>query len=165
MRRLPFVCLGLAIAAASAFVLATVEGLPDPVATHFGGSGTPDAWMSRRVYASALLFFVSVFPLLLAAAIGGVPRLVPGLVSLPNRDYWLSPERRRASLEYLTAHACWLGCLITLTAAAIHGTILDAHREDPVRLDNGVVLTIVVVFLLTEVGWIALLWRRFRRHR
>jgi uncharacterized membrane protein len=165
MRRLPLVCLGLAIAAASGYVLATVEGLPDPVATHFGGSGAPDAWLTRPAYTLGMLFFVTAFPLLMVAAIGGVPRLLPGLVSLPNRDYWLSPGRRRASLEYLTAHACWLGCLITLTAAAIHGAILDAHHREPVRLDNAAVLTIVVVFLLAEIGWIALLWRRFRRRR
>lgn len=165
MRRLPFACLGLAIAAASGFLLATVERLPDPVATHFGGSGAADAWMTRPVYTLGMLFFLVAFPLLMVGAIGGLPRLIPNLVNLPNRHYWLGPERRRASLDYLAAHACWLGCLITLTAAAVHWAILGAHERDPVTIDNGAVLTIVAVFLVVEIGWIGLLWRRFRRPR
>lgn len=165
MLRLPLLCLGIAIAGASAFLLATVEGLPDPVATHFGRSGAPDAWMTRPVYTLAMLFFLTGFPLLMVGAVGGLPRLLPSLVNLPHRHYWLGPARRRASLEYLSAHACWLGCLITVTAAAVHWSILDAHRNEPVRLDNALLLTIVAVFIVTEIGWIALLWRRFRRPR
>ena len=40
-----------------------------------------------------------------------LPRMMTSAINIPNRDYWLAPARREATLRYIEAHAYWLGSL------------------------------------------------------
>ena len=161
MTRLPCTIFGALLAAAAALLLATVGALPDRIPTHFGGGGVPNAWMTRGGYTLFMFAFVLGLPLLVACAVGVLPRLVPRLVNLPNRDYWLAPERRDASLAFLGRHACWLGCMMTLMGAGAHVLILRASAATPPRLENGLFLWLLGVFFVAMAVWIVAIFRRF----
>ena len=95
--------------------------LPERVATHFGADGQPNDWMSRT--ASTLLLAglqigVPLF-LMLINAISG--RLPASMLNIPNKDYWLSPERRGATLCHMSRMMTWI---IVLTASFM---IVTAH--------------------------------------
>jgi uncharacterized membrane protein len=165
MRRLPLVVLLSLILAAGLFVLITVDGLPARVATHFGVGGMPNGWMSRSGYMLFMLCFTVAFPLLVSAMAGGLPRLLPNLTNVPHRRYWMAPERREATLDFLAGHACWLGCMIALLAGAVHWMIVQAHGYSPVRLPTASFVTTVGVFLLGLGIWIARALLRFRPPR
>ena len=49
-----------------------------------------------------------IMALLVARIIERVP---PSAVNIPNRDYWLADERRRATIDYVTEQFLWIECL------------------------------------------------------
>jgi uncharacterized membrane protein len=151
------------VVAAAAFIVTTASALPDCVATHFGASNLPNGWMTRTGYVVFMLAFASGMPLVLAAAVGLLPRLAPHAVNLPNREYWLAPTRREASLRYLEEHGCRLGVLFTGTIALVHVAILRAHETDPPVLPMAIFLPVLLGTLVGTGIWALTLFRRFRR--
>jgi uncharacterized membrane protein len=165
MTRLPYAIFAALLGGAAILQLATTGALPDRIPTHFGASGVPNAWMTRGGYTTFMLAFTVGLPILVVAAIGVLPRLAPRLVNLPNRDHWLAPGRREASLAYLGRHACWLGCMMVLMGAGAHVLIVRASSSSPPRLEQGLFLGLLSVFLGAMVVWIVALVRRFPRPR
>ena len=162
MRRLHLLLFLGAMLAAAGYVVATSAGLPARVATHFGGSGAADGWMTRAGYVRFMLLFIAVLPSALVAAIGLLPRLFPQWVNLPNRAYWLGPERREDSLDFLLAHACWFGVLIVLFMAAIHYLLLQANAASPPRLPTVPFVALLAAFVAGLAVLMVMLYRRFR---
>jgi uncharacterized membrane protein len=165
MRRLPLLVLLTLTLAGAVFVLTTVDGMPPHIATHFGAGGMPNGWMSRSGYAMYQLVFTVALPLLVSAMAGGLPRLLPNLTNIPHRPYWMAPERREATLDFLADHACWLGCLIVVFASSLHWVIMQAHTHNPVRLPTTTFVTTLGLFLFGLGVWIVLALLRFRRPR
>jgi serine/threonine-protein kinase len=154
-----------AMAATVAFILATVPALPDQVGTHFGAGGVADGWMTRDGYRLYMLAFAVGFAGFIVAMIGVLPRLVPGAINVPNRAYWLAPERRAETAAFLLAHACLLGVLIEAMIAGVHWLVLEANAATPPRLATVPFVTLLGAFLACVLVWIAALVRRFRMPR
>jgi serine/threonine-protein kinase len=165
MRQLPHALFLAAMAGTVAFVLATTPALPDRVATHFGPGGVADGWMTRDGYRLYMLAFAIGFVGFIVAMVGVLPRLFPAAVNVPNRAYWLAPERRTASAAYLLAHACLLGVLLEAMIAGVHALLLEANAASPPRLATGAFLALLAAFLALVLVWIVALLRRFRRPR
>jgi len=155
--------LGGAMVAAAWHIDTTAALLPDTVATHFAGDGQPNGWMTRDGYRVFMIVFVTVLPLFFVAVTGWLPRLLPGSVGIPNRQYWMAPQRREQALRFLTAHACWLGCLLVLFILGVHVLLLQANRSVPVRLSESGMFGLLGAFALALLAWIVILVRRFRR--
>ncbi len=83
--------------------------LPDRVASHFGASGRPDAWSGKgsfvKIYIIVVAFIAVLFP-----GRGLILRKTPAsLINLPNKDYWLSPERKQETVAVLSRQFLWFG--------------------------------------------------------
>jgi serine/threonine-protein kinase len=85
--------------------------LPERVATHFNGSGEPNGWMSRSANQMSMLIFGLVFPLFVVVFCFAARFLPAGLINLPDKDYWLAPERRGETFNYLVGHSLWFSRL------------------------------------------------------
>jgi uncharacterized membrane protein len=85
--------------------------LPETVASHFNFKNEADAWMSKK---SFLIIQVAVI-LFSSVLIGGfvylIPRLPKSSFNLPNKDYWLSNERKKESLMLFQRFMLWFGTL------------------------------------------------------
>ncbi len=72
--------------------------LPNPMASHFGPSGKADGWMDKTSFAIFYVVLVAFF----SAMFGGMKWLLKKCpdesINLPNKEYWLAPERREQSL-------------------------------------------------------------------
>jgi serine/threonine-protein kinase len=148
--------------AGAGFVISTTAPLPERVASHFGAGGHANGYMTRDGYRSFMLFFTVGFPLFIVLAIAGLPRLMPQYTNLPNREYWLAPERRTQAFDFLTTHALWLGCLIEVFICSVHWSVIQANTHHPPQLANGPFLTSLGVFLGTLVVWTIMLMWQFR---
>lgn len=98
----------LRIGAYAALVLVALVGvaqelvylphLPERVASHFGANGQPDGFTSKSSY----LYMMSSMKLGMALMLGLLAyfiRYIPtSMINIPNRSYWLHPERRSATL-------------------------------------------------------------------
>jgi uncharacterized membrane protein len=163
MPRFALYLLIASVLAAAWYVDATTGILPERVATHFGGGGRPNGWMTRDGYRVFMLSFVTLLPLFMVLMAGVMPRLFPNATNIPNRHYWMAPQRRDQALRFLAAHACWLGCLMVVFILAIHVLLLQANHGMPVRLPERPFFMLLGGFALALVVWIIVLVWRFRR--
>ena len=148
---------------AAAFIIATTGSLPERVASHFGAGGAANGFMPQSGYRQFMLVFAVGVPLAVVLLISGLPRLFPGLVNIPNRDYWLAPDQREASLDFLVRHGYLFGCLLVIFICVVHGLVLLANTHSPPRLANGPFIGALLVFLVAMGFWIGALVLRFRQ--
>jgi uncharacterized membrane protein len=146
---------------AVAFVIYTTRYLPETVATHFGAGNQANGWMSRDFYLLFMLSFMIGISSFVSLAVGTLPRKFPQWTNVPNRDYWLSVERRDESLKYLNAHGKRLGCLIVMMMLGMHYTILIANHMRPPMLPVSIFSSVLFGFVLALIWWIVRLYRRF----
>ena len=136
--------------------------LPERIATHFGSGGLPDGWSSS--YAGTLMMLgVNSF---LFVTFYFSPRIIDKVparwISLPNRDYWLAPERRWRAVELLSDYMWQFGTALFLFMFVAGLLTLRANLSDPVRLDETAFLTALAIFLGYVVYWTIALVRAFR---
>jgi hypothetical protein len=163
MRPRSLVIFGVLALLGTLFVLFTIGEFPERVASHFGSDDDPDGWITRNSYLLFILSFLLVYPVLIGFLIGFLPRVRPDWVNFPNRDYWLAPERRKESLEFLSAQGYWFGCLLLVLVAGIHWAILVANRSDPPALPLGIFVPFVAGFIAGFIVWLVVIFRRFRK--
>lgn len=142
--------------------------LPAKVAVHFDLNGKPNGWSSKP----GLIALVVQFGLIAAliASSGAVLRRLPEtLVSLPNKSYWLSPERRTRSFDTIEAWLRWLAVLVMALLTAVMALIvaanvpsLAAHAPPAAMLERSPLL-LSVAFLVPLFGMIGWLYWRFRK--
>jgi hypothetical protein len=81
---------------------------------------------------------------------------------LPNREYWLEPERRERTLGYLRAHGQVFACAVALFLAYVHWSVVRANQVKPPAMSMDAVWTGLAVFGVVLVMWLGALWWRFR---
>ena len=135
--------------------------LPEVVASHFGPSGAPDAWMSRggllATFAAGQAIIFSVAPL----ATTLVKRLPTELVNLPNKDYWLTPERRDEAVRRLANHAWGFSAAIGAFIVFVEVLVVRANLAHA-PLENGIFLAGLAGVFAFTIGWIVRMNAAFR---
>jgi uncharacterized membrane protein len=150
------------LAFAILFVVGTVSQLPPMVASHFDAAGQANAFMSRSGYTRFVLCLALGLPLAVVAILTAVYSRATDL-KLPNREYWLAPQRIDRTRAFLVAHGVWFGSLLVILACLVHWLELVANREQPPHLSNSMFAAVMIAFLLATAAWIAALMVAFRR--
>ena len=147
------------------FVLVSGTQLPPTVASHFVGSGEADAFMSRAGYLGAMCFFAAGVPAIMVFWTRRLIHRAPQRVNLPNRAYWLAPERREGTLRAITSHMMVFGFALSLLLAWAHWEVIQANLRQPPRLASGRFLAGLGTFAVATAWWVYRLYARFRRMR
>lgn len=163
MSRIAGIALGTATAVAAVLVAATAAGLPDPVATHFSGSGRADGWTARPVYAASMTVLTLAVPLATWLSLAWLPRRWPRLVNLPNRDHWFAPERREATLARLARFGILLSAAVLALMVSVHVGVVDANRRVPPAAGSTILVLPAVFGLAIAALGIASVLRFHRR--
>ncbi len=159
--RTPFVVLGVLFGAIAVRVLLVWDQLPPVMASHFDASGTPNGWMSRGVF-FAVIGAAGGGTTLLVAASGLWLRLIPShLINLPNREHWLTPERRDETLRRMGAWMAWFGVLTGGLMALVTELSLRANLERA-PLASGPIWAGLGIYVATTIAMIVRLYRMFR---
>jgi len=157
-----FVFLFLLVSGGAILAL-TANLLPPQVASHFDAAGVARGFMARSDYLLFMLAMTIGVPLLIAATTALLPRLVPvDKLRLPNRDYWLAPERRDATLAGLTTSGLGMASIVAAFLIAVHVMVIVANRQLPPRLDSTTLWFLVGALVVSSVLWQFLRWRRFK---
>ena len=135
-------------------------GLPEMVASHFGPSGRPDAWMSRDAF---VWLYVMVVLSVVGLGFGTEWMIRRGpveLINFPHREYWFAAPRREATSRWvvprvvgLLLSGAWLVMLSVQLAADA-----NASREN---IDMAWMLGAVSLYTLLTVVVVATSYRRF----
>jgi uncharacterized membrane protein len=139
--------------------------LPDRLASHFNAAGLPNGWMSKTQ-------FLWVYALVLIPALaiefwvsGKIASKRDAQLNLPNKEYWLAPERRAATFAYFESFCAWYGCAFLLVIAFAMGLAMRANFDSPPVLPTAPILMDVVGFFVFNIAAVILMLRRFSSTR
>lgn len=134
--------------------------MPDRVASHFGASGFPTSWMAKSSFFLMYAILIIVAAYVEFRAYRSIAKTSPARINLPNKDYWLAPERRAETFDFFKAFFAWYGCSLLLLEVVTMELVIRANTHTPVMLSTGPMLTIVSAFVLFTFGGIVhMLWR------
>ena len=148
---------------AAAFTWLINHGLPDPIASHFDAEGDPDAFMPRSEYIAIMMAVTVIVPLFIATLTGFVLSRAGVRINLPNRDYWLAPERRTETIGFLTQQSSQFAALLVLFMCYAQWLAARANSTTPPSLDSGLFFVGLGVFMACVIVGAVRLVRRFRR--
>lgn len=159
--RLPKLVFAILAIAAAFYFSSLYPQLPDVMASHFDARGVPNGWQTKSAFFTVLIA-VSV----LAAVVGfGIPMLItalpPQLINLPNKTYWLAPERRTETMNFLNGHFAWFGCaLFAVVLFAINYAIqANLHPHSPPGAAP--LLFVIIGFLAFAIAGTVRVFKRF----
>ena len=136
--------------------------LPETVASHFGPGGQPDGWSSKSTFLAlyGVMVVVTVGPLLLLPLF--LRRIPDHLINLPNKDYWLAPERREETFRIIGVYLLWLANGTLMFLAHLMGVAMAANLEPEPRLGITSWWSFGL-YMAFVIGWTPVLLRRFYR--
>jgi uncharacterized membrane protein len=137
--------------------------MPPVLATHFGGSGAPNGWQTQSQF---FVLEVVLLGLCLLLAFG-IPRLIGALpislVNVPNKEYWLAPERREDTIAFFKAQFAWFGCAFLAFLLVVNQLVFKANQTLPRHLDNTEFVIALFAFLAYVGIWTVRLVLRFSK--
>ena len=148
-------------ACAALFVWLTSRALPELAASHFAASGTANGFMSRTIYVRFMLLFVVVLPLVLVFVPSVSLNNRKAGIRLPNRDYWLAPERRAETVEFLRQHMARFGSMLVVFLCYIHWLVVRANSVFPPNMPAPWAVGGIGVFVVCALIWVRALLRHF----
>jgi serine/threonine-protein kinase len=113
-----------------AFVLLTAQSLPLVVASHFDAAGHPNAHMPRDNYIVLYMALLVLVPSCVAALPWFISKIPMAYVNLPNRTYWLAPEKMAETKQVLQSYMITLAIGLVCFLTGIHWLVLKAHQNN-----------------------------------
>jgi len=148
---------------AAVFLFFSSAPLPPVVASHFAAGGRPNGFMPRHDYL-VFMYLTTIGAPLAIAGLAFLLRVIPdSLVNMPNRKYWLAPERREETRAYLENHLLFFAGLLAIFLCFIHWLLVQANLRQPPVLPEPMLFRGLIVFLIVIAGWLIHLIHRFRQ--
>jgi serine/threonine-protein kinase len=127
----PVTVLLLLAALAAVQMLHYYPQLPEQVAVHFGSNGEPNGWSGKGEFALLMCGMEALFVVFALVLTVVLDRIPAALVNIPNRNYWLAPERRVQSMEFIKNQVVWmevatLGFFVALAQLVILANLGDS---------------------------------------
>ena len=161
--RLPKLLFVLLVLFAAVYFSAYYPKLPDLVASHFNAAGRANGWQPKELF---LGFFIgaSVITVVVGFAVPQLIRAVPvKLVNLPNKRYWLSPERAEGTLDFLAAWFAWMGCGLYVLLLFVFNYAVQANLHPQNPPDANTMWFAIIGFGAFTLIWGIRLTMRFAR--
>jgi len=139
--------------------------LPDRLASHFGASGIPNGWMTKSQF--FITFAVILLPALAVEfwVSHGIAKKSDAKLRLPNKEYWLAPERRAETFAYFDSFFAWYGCAFLFVEVFAMGLAMRANFDTPPQLPTGPIVSVIAGFILFNIGAVIAMFRRFSMPR
>jgi hypothetical protein len=164
MRKYPIVLFGLLLAGAAWRVSLLAGELPPVVAVHFDAQGVPNGFTTREGCRKFMLVLTLGAPVFIVLVTALIPRFIPAaMINIPNRDYWLAPERAGESLGFLSNQGIWFGCIFLVFTACVDELLVRANSAAPPIFPTGLFMGSMALLVAAIGVWAARMFRRFSR--
>jgi uncharacterized membrane protein len=137
--------------------------LPAVVASHFNERGAVNGWQTKSGF-----FIVLILASVIAAVVGfGIPRIMRTLpvemINLPNKRFWLAPERAAETQEFLSICFAWFGCAVFLLEILAFDFAVqhNLHPQNPPAPAH--MWYFVAGFLVFSLSWTIRMLAKFLR--
>ncbi len=136
--------------------------LPPRMASHFSASGRPDSWTEKGDL--LIIYFVTFLPTALIFL--GIKYLIHktpvSIISLPNKEIWLSPEHKEKSYDYISNWGLWFGIVTMILLVLVVDLVFRANLTPGPELSTMVWLYLILYMVYTIVAIIFMV-RRFMK--
>jgi hypothetical protein len=140
----------------------TVEQWPLRVAIQFNAQGQARGWASREAHLWMWLGLSVLLPAFMVGIFASIRYFPPQMINIPNRHYWLAPERRETSLRMVSRMGYGFACMLLLFLAGLYWILLLANQAAPPQLSAPAMWLALGLYLTAVAGWLIALYRRFR---
>lgn len=123
----------------------------------------PNNWEPKRLFLElyvVVLLSVTAVYLLVPRLVGTLP---PEMINLPNKGYWLSPERRAATTEYFLDHFAIFGAGTLALLVMIFQLCINANLPGQTSFPSAVGLAFGVAYGVFVAIWVTTFFLKFRR--
>jgi uncharacterized membrane protein len=137
--------------------------LPETVASHFDINGNPNGCLPKGPFIGAYIFviFVTLCSFLILPSLF---RYVPvSLISLPNRDYWLSSERKGETFRIITEKMLSFGNATTLFLIITFQLAFEANLNPTRHFSSHTMAILFGGFIVFTVIWTVTFIARFKK--
>jgi hypothetical protein len=152
----------LLVAVAAVFVWHSSQGLPPMVASHFGATGYANGFIPRGTYIVATLCALVLLPLAVVVPISVALNKPNAVINLPNRDYWLTAQRRPATIAFIRRQMLYFGVGLLTFICYVHWLVVKANGTAPPTLPSSTFMLGLVTFATFVVLWVGIYLKRFR---
>ncbi len=136
--------------------------VPQVVASHFDGTGVPNAWSGRdgffALYLGMVALLVGVFVLLPRWS---EKRIKFGM-KIPNPDYWLAPAKVEETKRFFRRQMLLIGIVHLLLAITTVQLAIEANLAETPLLDHRIYWALGLYFVFL-VAWLIHFFVHFRR--
>lgn len=136
--------------------------MPDVVASHFDGLGTPNGWSGRLgffgLYAAILLLLTGVFIYLP----GWSEKRTSFGMRIPNREFWLEPEQIESTRLFFRRQMLIIGVAHLGLAIFTMQLAIVANFDQTPRLHHSIAWALGIYFLFLS-GWLIHFFLHFRK--
>jgi hypothetical protein len=133
------------------------------LASHFDAIGKPNGYMPRGIYVVLMFVIVIVLPSFLAFLPSSLARRGDARLNIPNREYWLAPQKREATVAYLGQQGKRFATAVLLFLAYVHWLVVQANTHHPPSLSASWLVGGLTAFLVFVALWVGSLYAHFRR--
>ncbi|HEV2194577.1 MAG TPA: DUF1648 domain-containing protein [Candidatus Acidoferrum sp.] len=137
--------------------------LPNVVASHFNARGAANGWQTKQAFFSVFVG-MTVLCVLIGFGLAGIIGAIPiQLINLPNKQYWLAPEHRDETLEWMKAYFGWFACALYVLMIVVYDYAAQSnlHPDHPPSVAR--LIYTLVGFLAFVVVWLVRIFTRFGR--
>jgi len=106
------------------------EQLPEPVASHFDLGGHPNGYQSKFAFALTTTLLHGMFGLLVWTAPSLIRSTRDEFLNLPNKSYWLAPERKAQTKQRLSHWTSWFCCATVGLLTGTFELVIRANLHD-----------------------------------
>jgi hypothetical protein len=103
---------------------------------HFAADGQPDSWSSKDKFLNFYLATGAFFMILFMGIAFGMKYIPASLINFPNKNYWLSPERRQNSLDFFSGYFLWFASATILLLFDIMNQSIRVHIGEVGKLPH-----------------------------
>jgi uncharacterized membrane protein len=138
---------------------------PATMAAHFNVQGTPDRFVPKLDFFGFELQTVMIVIIIGLASQLLLVVLPLELINVPNRSYWLAPERREATREKVGS---FVDVMFTAILVVIHMAFelaVSANLQTPIRFAAAYMIPMILSFFIISLGTLFWLARSFRKPR
>lgn len=135
--------------------------LPDTMASHFAGKGTPNGWQPKQAFfllTSVVIGMTTAAAFVMPFVLGSLPE---GKINLPNKSYWLAPERREDTWRFFRAQMAWFGCGLLFVLLYGISQAINANLPTVRHFDSQGMWYVLGGFLLFALVWTVHFLRHF----
>ena len=136
---------------------------PEEVAIHFNARGIADSWASKD---SNLILWIGIYLFMtgLYLSFPYILRKTPvRFISMPNKEYWLAPERKGDTISRVSNMLFWFGSALNIFFIILGYIGFKANMLEEVKLNNSTMYTLLGIYFAYIAVWTVQFFIQFKK--